>query len=218
MPPRIVPPIPLVGSPQPYHLRADLPLTRIHGRTRGLCDFNPIARGLDDIDGGRFDALTTDRFGYLYAADSDRTAVGETLVSFSKSKSGVGNTILTKALKNKKIGRFAAKTDLRLVDLVTDDSLATIGQDQWLTQCDSSDYPLTRQWCANIRRLADWSQGLIWRSRRDPAGHALMLFEDRCPPENFTIIPTIEQSGPNLHDGAARALIRRFAFARGVSV
>ncbi len=208
MPPRIDPPIPLVGPPQRYDWRADQPLTRIHGRTRGLCEFNPTPRGQDYIGGGRFDALKGSTFGYLYAADSDRTAVGETLVTFSGSESRIGNTVLTKTLENKKIGRFTLNSGLRLVDLVTDGGLAAIGQDQWLTQCDSSDYPLTRKWCASIRRRANWAQGLIWKSRRDPAGHSLMLFEDRCQPENFTVVPTIAQLDSNLHDGSARALIQ----------
>jgi hypothetical protein len=53
-----------------------------------------------------------------------------------------------------------------------------LGQDIWLTTADEDDYPITREWAAAVRGWVPDADGLVWKSRRDPAEDALALWGD----------------------------------------
>jgi hypothetical protein len=71
------------------------------------------------------------------------------------------------------------RRDLELVE--TQGAAAQqLGQDDWLTTCDESGYPLTRRWAGAIRSWVPHANGLEWRSKRDPAQRVLALWCDRA--------------------------------------
>ena len=168
------------GQPRSFLLTAGTRLSRIHSSTFALTAFNPtIARSR--LQGARFDATPDDPYGFLYAAESDATAVSEVLLR-DLPLDPRGARLLPRArLSNLRIGWLTSTRDLALVSLRSGQDLAAVGQDTWLTTASAREYPLTRSWSAAIRTWAPWCSGLTWRSHREPEGFAYVFFEDRCP-------------------------------------
>ena len=77
------------------------------------------------------------------------------------------------------VSRLTLTQDLDLVSLIDGRDLGAIGQSDWLVSCSGPDYPYTREWAHWLRRVAPWAHGLIWDSKRDRGGLALVLFGDR---------------------------------------
>lgn len=178
MAPGQAPPSRFRGTPHSFRIAAETRLVRIHDAAFGVTEFNPlIARS--DLRGGRFDSTAEDPYPFLYAALDERAAVSEALLrDLPFDEHGV--RLLPRArLADLRIGWMRTTVDLRLVDLRSGRALAAVNQDTWLTQGPSSGYSMTRQWAAAIRSWAPWCDGLIWRSRREPEGFAVVLFGDR---------------------------------------
>ena len=174
------PPTRFDGEPHEYLLAAGTRLSRVHSSQFGATGFNrEIAR--HELRGGRFDATDDDPFAFLYAASNDHTAVSETLLRDLPPTQRGARMLPRAQIAKRKIGWLASTVDLPLVNLRSGEDLAAVGQDTWLTTGPASDYALTRQWAAAIRRWAPWSAGLTWRSRREPDGFAFVLFGDRVP-------------------------------------
>jgi hypothetical protein len=72
-------------------------------------------------------------------------------------------------------------TDIEFVDLREAPDVGQLGQDHWLTNCDSDGYLICRMWAASIREWAPDAGGFIWRSRRNLGRYSAVLFEDRLP-------------------------------------
>lgn len=178
MSPLHLPPARYDGTPHTYLLPAYTRVTRIHSARYAVTSFNPRP-AKNRYRGGRFDATPDDPYSFLYAALDDAVAVSEALlrdVPFDER----GTRLLPRAaLTDKRIGWLRTIVDLELTDLRSGKALAAIGADSRLIT--AIDYEVTRRWSAAIRAWVPHSAGLIWRSYREPAGYAMILFGDRCP-------------------------------------
>lgn len=210
MPPCIYPPRSAVREPIQFVLHAGQRVARVHHIERELFEFNCRVRWPGVYGGGRFDAMPTDIFCYLYAAGHHRTALGETLLRGKAADVGRTQASRYNDLKSLKIGWFATENDLHLADLRNEVGLDAIGQDDWLTQCSGKGYEFTRKWGSYIRQAAPWVQGIVWSSRRDPNGLSYVFYEDRCPAKNFTIIEDdipLSRDEQHLHEGRGLMLV-----------
>lgn len=167
------------GTPRRFRLAADTRLSRIHGGRFGATSFNPTPADPHG-GGGRFDSTEDDPYGFLYAAEDDFCAVSESLLR-DRPLSETGAQLLPRqALAGRKISWIAPNRDLTLVSLKSGRDLAAVGQDSWLTKCESKDQGFTRRWGHALRRWAPWAEGFAWRSRREEDSLAFVFFEDRC--------------------------------------
>lgn len=155
-------------------------LTRIHNSLFGTAEFNPRVAS-SPLAGGRFDSMPGDEYPYLYAADSDATAISETLLRYLPTDEHGTRILYESRLAGMRIARISATCDLPLVTLRSGKDLAAIGQDTWLTTAPTSQFSFTRTWASAIRGWAPWACGLTWRSFREPDGFAYIFFGDRCP-------------------------------------
>jgi hypothetical protein len=176
--PKARPPANYDGTPHRYLLRRGTRLWRVHPQAYGAFEFN--ARLSDPLwDGARFDATVADKYPCLYAGLSDVTALAETLLrDIASDERGYRVVPNDKAL-GRRISRLTLTQDLDLVSLIDGRDLGAIGQDDWLVSCPPRDYPQTRDWGHWLRRAAPRTHGLIWDSKRDRGGLALVLFGDR---------------------------------------
>jgi len=174
------PPYAYRGKPARSHLKAGVRITRIHDAHFPAVGFNPTLADRH-WGGGRFDATKDDPCSYLYAGADDLCAVAEALLRDLPLLPSGSRILPRKALAGRKISWIASRQDLKLVSLRSGRDLAKLGQDSWLTKCDSKDYGFTRRWAHQIRAWAPWAQGFVWRSRLEEASLAYIFFEDRCP-------------------------------------
>lgn len=181
------PPSGYTGSPKRISLPTGSRLTRIHDARFPALSFNPT---LADAHwgGGRFDATGEDPYGYLYAGGDDLCAVAESLLRDLPLDASGSQLLPRRSLTGRKISWLAPTRGLALVSLRSGRDLAAVGQDSWLTKCESREYGFTRRWAHQLRGWAPWAQGLVWRSRREEESLAYVFFEDRCPAGSFVEI------------------------------
>lgn len=179
--PRQPPPPDFTGTPPLTTLVAGTVLSRVHDASYPGTSFNPVASH-PLFGGGRFDATPTDPYTYLYAAESDDAAVAEALLRDVDANDRGSRFLPKKYWRGRALSRLILTEDLTLITLRTGKQLGAIGQDTWLTTCDSDDYPQTRAWAHWLRAEAPGAQGIVWKSKREPAADALVLFGDRCAP------------------------------------
>lgn len=176
-----IPPASYSGSPVTYALAPSTVLHRIGPYRFPPSQFKAI-RAHRYFDGGRFDATDDDGYSYLYAALTIEGAIAERLLRDRPVDPAGGTTVLT---RRELEGLHACTVDvvqpLTLVDLTSLAGLAAVHQSSWLTTVDPTHYAQTRHWGHQIRAWAPAAHGFIWRSRRDPADLALILFGDRVP-------------------------------------
>lgn len=181
----------------------------MHSHRFGAMEFNPNL-AVSDLRGGRFDATPADEYAFLYAADSDRTAVSEALLRDLPMDAWGARLLPGARLRDLRISWLRTTVEVELVTLRSGTALAAIGQDTWLTVAPAAEYPMTRRWASAIRTWAPWASGLTWRSLREPAGFAYVFFSDRSPENLFAEltrnlpVPAGEQ---NLADGPARIYV-----------
>lgn len=205
-------------SPNRYLLRRSTPLWRVHHAPYGAWEFK--AKPSDVLYGGaRFDATDQDRYPYLYAGLSAVTALGETLLRDVASDDCGYRVVPNREAAGRAISELTLAQDLNLVSLIDAEDLGAIGQDDWLVGCSSLDYPYTRDWAHWLRRQATWAHGLIWDSKRDRGGLAIVLFGDRLARDfgddyEQTLPRAVTEQVPDLGDAAgvawANGLLRRY--------
>lgn len=178
------PPTRYKGTPCTYTLPAGTVLHRVHGRDRLAAGFNPAVADMH-FGGGRFDPTIEDKYPYLYAASTERTALAEALLrSLPFNESGI--RILPRAMvKGRRISAMVVAAEMRLLALLTTTHLAAVGQDEWLVHADPPEYGKTRRWAHWLRQQAPSAHGMIWPSKRDLGEKALILFGDRCQPDHL---------------------------------
>lgn len=203
-----------------YLLPAGSTLTRLHSERFEVTEFNPTVARRGRI-GGRFDATPGDEYAFLYAASDDPTAVSEALLRGIPSDERGARLLPAARLRGLRIGWLRTTRELEFVSLRSGVDLAALGQDTWLTSARVSEYAMTRRWAAAIREWAASAHGLTWRSHRDPAGFAYILFADRCP------VGSIEEAvdgmllrpvDRNLDGGPGRAYVEELLAAYRVVV
>lgn len=172
------PPAGCPGTPVMERLAAGSQLWRVHTDRYEPVGFNPTARPSVE-SGGRFDALDGS-YSYLYAAADEAGAFAEAFVR-NLDYDAVGPRLLpAAAVAGRVVSQLEVRHDLALVSLHGAD-LQQLGQDEWLTSCDESGYPLTRRWAAAVRAWAPTAAGFVWRAKRDQDRFAYVLFGDRTP-------------------------------------
>lgn len=174
-------------------------LYRIHGIKYGSTDFNPVVpRGR--FDGGRFDS-TRVVSPFLYASESVEAAVCEVLLRQVPANASL-RRIPRAALRDKRLATLRTRRALSVVDL-RGAGLSALGQDAWLTSCESAEYEMTRQWSDAILRWATEADGLIWRSRRNQELMSYIFYESRCGTDALS-----ETDGVGLSDAAGLEQVR----------
>ena len=178
--PATEPPAECPGRPVTTIVPPGTVLFRVHRDARRPYEFNPTVRrptGPEDpVEGGRFDS-DDGSYAYLYAAFTEEGAFAE---SFARDLDYTlpGPRPLPRArVAGMVVSAVFVQRDLQVVETQAA-AAQQLGQDDWLTTCDEGGYPLTRRWARAIRRWAPGSDGLEWRSKRDPTQRVLVLWGD----------------------------------------
>jgi hypothetical protein len=167
------------------HIAAGAVLSRVHRTDYGGLEFNPVGAEVL-FGGGRFDSTAEDSYAYLYAAQTDRAALSETLLRDLPANDHGARFLAKKYWRGRRLSRLELTQDLPVVSLVSGEDLGAIGQDTWLTTCGPDDYPQTRAWGHWLRRVEPAAAGMLWLSKRQPGSVSACLFEDRVPPGSLT--------------------------------
>lgn len=207
--PRAEPPARYDRAPHQYRLWRGVRLWRIHAQKHPASVFrrNPS----DQIwNGGRFDATGADQYPCLYAGLSEDTALAEALLRDVAPDERGYRVVPYAAVEGKRIACLALLEQLTLVSLIDAADLGAVGQDSWLVDSPSADYPYTRAWAHWLRRQAPWAHGLIWDSKRDRGRRALVLFGDRLARDfggefERTLFQEVALPVGNLDDGTGAA-------------
>lgn len=134
--------------------------------------------------GGRFNPSPECPYSYCYAALDDLTALCETLLRDCSFNAPL-RYLPDQELAGRSLAILETRRPLWLVSLVDAADLAAAWQDSWLVHAEQLEYRITRRWAHWLRDSpgpggASPPAGLIWRSKREPGGRALLLFGDRC--------------------------------------
>lgn len=208
--PRIPPPGDCPGTPLVQVVPAGSTLWRVHSDRFNGGALNPTPQPApaagSPVTGGRFDSLDGS-YAYLYASENERGAFAESFardLDYTRS----GARPLPYALVHGK--NISSVNVLRDIDVVVAYGAGAqqLGQDTWLTTCDEDDYPLCRQWAAAVRLWAPAADGLVWKSRSDPAEEVFVLWGDPASAESGCgLVDFMPTSTEPLGHGPARAVL-----------
>jgi hypothetical protein len=129
--------------------------------------------------GGRFDPCPRHEYGYCYVALDDFTALAETLLRDAVFDGEI-RALTAEEIRDRRLILLEARRELQLISLVTLQDLAAAQQDTWLVHAGQDQYRFTRCWGHWLRDGAPSADGIIWPSKRNPDGRAVVLFQDRC--------------------------------------
>jgi hypothetical protein len=173
------------AQPRFLELPAGSFLWRVSGKTSGS-PFMELPSDPDVYDprrSGRFDPTPECQYSYCYAAFDDLTAICEVLlrdVGFDASL----RYLPKREVAGRRLGIVETLQSLWLIRLLDAADLAAARQDSWLVHTDQANYRLTRRWAHWLRdsQAPDGGQpaGIVWPSKRQPSGRAVLLFGDRC--------------------------------------
>jgi hypothetical protein len=132
---------------------------------------------------GRFDPTPECPYPYCYAALDDLTALCEVLLRDAGFTSPM-RYLLREDVAERRLAVLETRAPLWLVSLADAADLAAACQDSWLIHAEPGDYRMTQRWAhwlrdsmaPDLRRPA----GLVWPSKRQPGGRAVLLFGDHC--------------------------------------
>jgi hypothetical protein len=141
------------------------PLFRTHGIGRG-----PTSAGKAGVN--RFDA-PDDSYKVLYLGADPYCAFIEAFGHVPGTR-----VVTTEALRSKAMAQLHPQPPLRLIDLTESGALVRIGADARLF---SAEYNVSQSWSKALHDHPARAQGLLYRSRLDPARTAIALFLDRKP-------------------------------------
>ncbi|QUH03381.1 RES family NAD+ phosphorylase [Saccharopolyspora erythraea] len=185
----LAPPPKYAGTPVRHELPADAELWRVHSDEFDATSFRPGPSD-DHFGGGRFDGTERDPYPGYYAALGAPTALMEFLARDLRVRDDGTRRVLRRKVAGRRISGVRTTRPLDLVSLLSGPHLAAVAQDEWLVQ--SEEYGKTRRWASWIRQQAPWADGLIWLSKRDPEGRAVVLFGDRCGPDALEPATSVE--------------------------
>jgi hypothetical protein len=178
--PSMDPPHGVLAAPRCVDLSAGTFLWRVGAPSGPL--FSRRRPGVDRegiVRGGRFDPTAETSFTYLYVALDDLTALGETLLR-DVAHGSDRRYVPSRKLTGRHLTLLEITRELRLASLLEARDLAAVRQDTWLVHAEQHAYPSTRRWGHWIRGDDATVQGLVWPSKRNPSGRAILLFGDRC--------------------------------------
>jgi hypothetical protein len=177
--PAFAPPAHLRATPVLATLPAGSKLWRVHGQS--LPDPLFTTEPSDPQFGaGRFDAAPPEDYPFCYAGLSPGTALMERFCRGIRYNDSGVRVIRRSQVRGQQLSTIELIDDLRLVSLQTQQDLAAVQQDSWLIHADAAEYSKTSAWAHWIRKLAPTAAGIIWPSKRDISGRAVVLFGDRC--------------------------------------
>jgi hypothetical protein len=155
---------------------------------RAAAGMNPLFRTLtpEKPASGRFDPVDPKPVPYCYAATDDLTAIAEVLLRDVKFD-GPERLLPWRGVDGRTLSVVEVVENLTMVALTTLENLAAARQDTWLIHAELRDYRRTRLWGDWLRRATTPPgelngkpvDGLIWPSKRNPEGRALVIFGDR---------------------------------------
>jgi hypothetical protein len=194
--PNDVPPTSARPEPRYCHLPAGSFLWRVHRSAAAGDPPKPVFKRLRN-EPGSYDPDLTGRFGptsecpypYCYAALDDLTALCEVLLR-DFGFDGPLRYLPRSEVTGRSLAILETRAPLWLVSLVDAADLAAARQDSWLVHAGRGDYRITRRWAHWLRDSTGPDgncppAGIVWRSKRQPAGRVVLLFGDRC--ENTVI-------------------------------
>jgi hypothetical protein len=133
--------------------------------------------------GGRFDPTPDCPYPYCYAALDDLTALCEVLLRDVRMDAPP-RYLPRQAVAGRALAVLETVRELWLVSLLDGPDLAAARQDAWLVHAEARDFPRTQLWAHWLRDSSapDGAApaGIVWPSRRQPSGRAVLLFGDRC--------------------------------------
>jgi hypothetical protein len=198
------PPLAEVLSPAIDKWKAGKPLTRIYHRRRGPLVFNPTKAA------GRFRPIY-DNAGKIvptaYAGEDQETALAEGLLRGVEAiEAGHRRRLFLKQVQNLSMVTLLPKVDLTLARLHGQglQRLELLRED--VVDCNASRYPYTAEWAQAIYSCSVPLAGIVWTSRQNDSGKALVLWEGSLDPKE-----SFEKSGPSLRldDGPGLDLVRQ---------
>ncbi|MEQ1736479.1 MAG: RES family NAD+ phosphorylase, partial [Rhodoglobus sp.] len=128
-----------------------------------------------------FDSTALDTYEYLYAGESDSTAIAEALLRDVEANDRGYRFLSKNVWGGRQLSRVETAAALQIVSLRTGQDLGAIGADTWLTTSDPDDYPQTRAWAKWLRSVCPSASGVAWLSKREPGTTSYVIFGDRCP-------------------------------------
>jgi hypothetical protein len=133
--------------------------------------------------GGRFDPTPDCAYPYCYAALDDLTALSETLQR-DVPLDAPPRFLPRRTVVGRGLTMLETRRELWLISLVDGPDLAAARQDSWLVHAESRDFSRTQLWGHWLRdsTAPDGTApaGIMWTSRRNPTGRAVLFFGDRC--------------------------------------
>ena len=206
------PPADLASLVKPMTWPATTTIHRIHPDQYASEAFNPGPHGnarfspINDAAGG---AVPT-----IYGGTTFECAAMETVFHDVPFEPGL-KTVAKRKLKQHRHSQLVASTDLKLADLSAK-PLRKLGIARAdLIESDKDIYPQTRPWAEAIHAQCPDIQGLCWVSRQDDTARAIILFEDRLPPNPLSSVAT---SVDIVADTATYAVLVQLADTIGVKI
>jgi hypothetical protein len=199
--PAVAPPTDLRAVPVLCTLRAGMMLWRVHHKRFADRPFNE-EQSDPQFGRGRFDGAPPDAYPFCYAGLRNTTALMERFLRGVPFNDRGERVLRRVAVADHQLSTVELLDDLRLVSLQSQQDLAAVRQDSWLIHAETPEYSKTSAWARWIRRLAPAAAGMIWPSKRDIDGRAVVLFGDRC---GMLVLPTVATLPIDLDsaDGAA---------------
>lgn len=186
--PADIPPKGVIPSPRFRELPAGSLLWRVTKEpadsARALFRPPPAdAAASSDGAGGRFGPAAECAYPYCYAALDDLTAISEVLLR-DVGFGGPLRYLPADAVTGRRLALLETLAPLWLVSLTDAAGLAAAGQDSWLIHAEQGYYRITQRWAHWLRDSTApdgrGPAGLVWPSKRQPGGEAVLLFGDRC--------------------------------------
>lgn len=169
---------------------------RIHPDVFGADQFNPGQHGnsrFSPIADAAGKAIPT-----IYGGTTPERAAMETVFHDVPHAPGL-KSVAKRKLRNHQYSQLQPTADLKLADLGST-ALRKIGIPRVdLLESEKDTYPQTRPWAEAIHDQCPEVQGLSWVSRQDDSARAVVLFEDRLPPDPLRrIAPSVDiMADPN---------------------
>jgi hypothetical protein len=165
---------------------ADQILFRVHNSIYPAHAFNPSRLG-----DARFSPLI-DKSGTviptLYAGSTLDCALMETVFHVVPFALGLKTLSKVKHIKGQVYSRLRPVHDLALIDL-TSIPLRKLGiRRSNLIDTPASRYPITRKWALALNDQCPRAHGLLWTSRQDDTGSAMVLFANRLASSALEIV------------------------------
>lgn len=160
---------------------------RLFDRSRDPLEFNPTGSS------ARFRPIVSAKGAIVptaYGGDDEETALAEALLrGVDVLNKGTRRRLFIKDVKGVSLVRLEPKADVRLARL-RGQGLTRLGLTRAdVIDCESSRYPYTAEWGQAIHDCAGDFAGIVWTSRQNDSGRALMLWGDRIdPPVDLRVV------------------------------